>query len=518
MSYTIARSSRSRVFVKLCIIPTFYVVGVGIATIPIFTTRYPSLNDYLSHLARGYVLLHYNEDPAFARFFVPNWEPLPNLAFDVWVLVFGQVLPIEIAGKLFIAAIFALLVSGVIFLHRATFNRWSLWPFLSLVLLYNRPLLSGLLNFLFGVALWLHVLALWICLRRMSPVIRAPVLCVASLVVFFAHLFAFGILAVTIAVYELVIFASKRERWSTKVVDLVVGAAAFLPALAILAFLTPHSGASAVIGYRDFSTRLAGFAAPLLYNWRVDAICYSILAMLFAWAVATKVVTFNRPLTACVIVLFILQLAIPNVIMTAEGADHRIPIPMMLLGIAATDPNSATRGQRLAFILATAGVFLFRIATVEARWSMDQRIYADASAGFALVPNGALVAAATPPGSFDDSSAAAIALFYIPAWEVISHGGFTQTLFAIPTQHPLVLAERYAALAAATPASGIWRTFAGADHNAAQPPSPALVTALREYDYAAFLDREKFTVRETSFFQPFYQGHYVQIYRLNAGY
>ena len=518
MSALIVGRPESCPFVRAWTLFILYIIGVGIATIPIFTTRYPSLNDYLNHLTRAYVLARYNDDPAFARFFVPNWQPLPNLAFDVWVLVFGQFLPIEIAGKLFIAAIFAFLVSGVIFLHRVTFHKWSLWPFLSLILLYNRPLLSGLLNFLFGVALWLHALSLWICLRKASPFIRAPALCVASLVVFFAHLFAFAILAVTIAVYELGSFASKGERWSRKVVDLVAGAVPFLPALAMLAFLTPHSGASAVIRYRDFWTRLGGFAAPLLYNWRVDAICFLILAVLFGWAVATKVVTFNRPLTACVIVLFLLQLAIPNVIMTAEGADHRIPIPMMLLGIAATDPNSATRGQRLGFVLAAAAVFVFRIATVETRWSMDQRIYADASAAFALVPNGALVATATPPDSFNDSSAAAIGLFYIPAWEVISHGGFTQTLFAIPTQHPLVLAEKYEALAAATPAREIWRAFVTADHNIVSSPSPALVTALREYDYVAFLDPDKFTVRETSLFQPFYQGQYVQIYRLYAGY
>ena len=101
---------------------------------------------------------------------------------------------------------------------------------------------------------------------------------------------------------------------------------------------------------------------------------------------------------------------------------------------------------------------------------------------------------------------------------MISHGGFTQTLFAIPTQDPLVFAERYAALAAATPAGGIWNAFVAADHNIASPPSPSLVTALREYDYVAFVDRDKFTVRKTALFQPLYQGQYVQIYRLNAGY
>src|SRR5438270_2942032 len=123
MSAFSVRRLESCSFVRARIILILYILGIGIAAIPIFTMHYPSLNDYLNHLARGYVLLHYNDDPAFTRFFVLNWQPLPNLAFDVWILVFGQVLPIEIAGKLFIAAMFALLVSGVIVLHRVTFNR-----------------------------------------------------------------------------------------------------------------------------------------------------------------------------------------------------------------------------------------------------------------------------------------------------------------------------------------------------------------------------------------------------------
>jgi hypothetical protein len=461
-------------------------------------------------------LLHYDHDQSLTSFFVPNWRLLPNLGFDIWILIFGRVFSVEIAGKLFIATIFALLVSGVILLHRVTFRKWSLWPLLSFVLLYNRPLLSGVLNFLFGVGLWLHVLSLWIYLRGSSPYIRAAFLCLASLVVFFVHLFAFGILAVTIAVYELVVFASKTERWSIKVLDLAVGAVPFLPALAILAFFSPHDGASTIIRYRDFSTRMTAFAAPLLYDWRIDAICYFVLALLCAWAVASRAVAFDRPLAAGVIALFVLQLVIPNVIMTAESADHRIPIPMMLLGIAAADPKSASRVQRLCFIIATAAVFAFRMATVETRWSTDQHIYEDAQAGLSLIPNGALVATANPPGSFNDSSAPAIALFYMPAWVVVPRGGFTQTLFALPTQHPLVAREKYAALAAATPASELWRAFVISDDNVPPTPNPALVGALRQYDYVAFLDREEFSVRNTSFFQPFYKGQYVQIYRVNA--
>jgi hypothetical protein len=58
----------------------------------------------------------------------------------------------EIAGKLFVAASFAMMLGGTICLHRVTFEKSSLWPFLAIVLLYNRLLLVGLLNCLLGLA------------------------------------------------------------------------------------------------------------------------------------------------------------------------------------------------------------------------------------------------------------------------------------------------------------------------------------------------------------------------------
>jgi hypothetical protein len=506
-----------RVTVNGWLIFGLFAAGVGVAVIPIFSDRYLSINDYLNHLARGAVLLNYNSNPGFAQFFAPNWQMLPNLALDVWILGFGQILPVEIAGKLFVAATLAIMLGGIICLHRVTFERWSLWPFLAILLLYNRLLLTGLLNFLFGIGLWLFILSLWIYLRPGRALIRASALTVGALAVFFVHLFAFGILAVTIAAYELVVFSSGDRPLHKRLLDLVAGGIPFLPVIAILVVFSPHSDTSAIFRYRDIWTRILGFVAPILYDWRVDAACFLMLFVLLAWAVLRRAIRVNWPLGAGVIALFALQFCMPNVIMTAEGGDRRIPIPMMLLAIAATDPKNASRQLRLAFVLATGAAFAFRIVTIQQHWSQDQPAYSAAWAALSRIPAGARVATAFAPDVFDDFSAPMIALSFIPVWNIVPQGGFTQTLFASPTQQPLVLTPKYAALAAATPPDAIWRAFVVGSDAAACAPAPKLISALRGYDYVIFVDRRIFRVCDTSLLQPEVRGRYLQVFRVMPG-
>jgi hypothetical protein len=74
-------------------------------------------------------------------------------------------------------------------------------PFLALLLLYNRLLLVGYLNFLFGAALWLYALHSGFIFAARVP-LRISVLSISALLIFFMHLTAFERLAVTIAIYE----------------------------------------------------------------------------------------------------------------------------------------------------------------------------------------------------------------------------------------------------------------------------------------------------------------------------
>ena len=110
-----------------------------------------------------------------------------------------------------------------------------------------------------------------------------------------------------------------------------------------------------------------------------------------------------------------------------------------------------------------------------------------------------------------------MALYYIPVWDILSRGGFTQTVFASPTQNPLVFRSKYSALAAATPAPALWRNFVISDDEvSSRQPSPKISLALRDYDFIVFLDRRKFAVHDAPPLRLFYDGKYVRIYRIGT--
>src|SRR5580658_873254 len=115
-----------------------FIVLLAIVAVPLFSTVLPPLVDYPNHLAR----LHLIAEGGNA-FYAVRWAPLPDLAADLIVPVLARVMPLELAGKLFLLLISALIAGGVVWLNRVATGRWRLWPLLGFLLLYNRILLWG---------------------------------------------------------------------------------------------------------------------------------------------------------------------------------------------------------------------------------------------------------------------------------------------------------------------------------------------------------------------------------------
>ena len=125
-----------------------FILLLAIVSVPVFSTVLPPLVDYPNHLARLHLLAEGGN-----QFYAVCWAPLPDLAADLVVPALAHVIPLELAGKLFLVLIFALIAGGTLWLNRAATGRWRLWPLLAFLLLYNRILLWGFINYLFGLGL-----------------------------------------------------------------------------------------------------------------------------------------------------------------------------------------------------------------------------------------------------------------------------------------------------------------------------------------------------------------------------
>src|SRR5271167_1821480 len=91
-----------------------FVVLASSLTIPFLVVNEPPLLDYANHLARTFVL-HQLHNPAFhfAEYYRADWKPYPYILWDLLLIAFQQVLPVEVAGKLLLMFTIVLLPIAV---------------------------------------------------------------------------------------------------------------------------------------------------------------------------------------------------------------------------------------------------------------------------------------------------------------------------------------------------------------------------------------------------------------------
>src|SRR5690348_14248958 len=149
-----------------------YLVLGALTLSPLLWVRIPPLVDYPVHLARMSVLLHDGDGSAIATNYVAHWRLLPNLAIDLVVPVLAQIMPLELAGKLFVALSMSLPVIGTVTLHRALHGRVGLWPLFALLFVYNVVLWYGFLNYLFALGVALLAFSAWVASERWPQLTR----------------------------------------------------------------------------------------------------------------------------------------------------------------------------------------------------------------------------------------------------------------------------------------------------------------------------------------------------------
>jgi len=486
------------------------IVGVALLalfSVPIFSTVLPPLFDYPNHLARFWILAGGGN-----AFYAVHWAPLPNLAGDLVVPLLARLMPLDLAGKLFLVTIFALIVGGAASLNRITSGGWRLWPLLAVAFLYNRQFLWGFVNYLFGLGVAICGAALWLRLEPARAGLRLLASSLIALLCFFSHIAAFGLYALIILGIELQpALAEWRIRRRTALAHRTALLAAQFVIPAAIVFLSWRSAAEGGIGYAGLWRKPDLLFSVLdAYNRPFDIVCFGLLLVLLgvlAWRRRLHVAPRLMPAVALVFAAYLL---LPSQLLSGSGLDHRIPVALFVLLVAASAPQFSSRKTAVIVGSAAAIVLLARLAVIETVWLDADRVYAADLAAIDALPAGAKLAVAYPG---DAVNAAAIPELHLPVLAISRRQAFVPTLFAYPAQQPIALNPPYDRLAASATPFELWSAFVTGSAEAGQRVSAALAA----YDAIVFIDRKPFALPAQPCLRPLSVRPTFQVFALSHG-
>jgi hypothetical protein len=481
-----------------------FALALTLTAVPVFSTVLPPLLDYPNHLARMHLLVEGGD-----AFYSVHWAALPNLAEDLIVPPLARVMPLEIAAKLFLVMIFALLAGGVVWLNRVTTGRWCLWPLLAFLLLYNRIFLWGFLNYLFGIGIALCGAALWLALEKTRAWLRILSSSVAGIVCFFSHIAAFGFYALVILGIEAAPAAAelRNRQWRLLGRRAVIVAAQFTAPL-VLFFSGSHGASEANISHPAI-WRKADLLFSVFDNYdrAFDLISFGAFLSVLAWLACVRRLGLASRLGWAIAFVFLAYLLLPSQIDGGSGTDHRLPTALFLLLIAATAPRFPGRRVAAAVGISAALLLVVRLGVIERVWQEADRVYSADLVGIDALPRGAKVAIAHPADLFH---VAPIPEVHVAALAISRREAFVPTLFAIPGQQPLVLNPGFAALASAVQPQRLWEVLVDnrkldRDH---------LPAGLEQYDFVTLTDRRPIPQLSHRCLRPIFVQPTFQLYEI----
>lgn len=475
-----------------------------LSCVPLLLTPLPPLLDYPNHLARMSLLPHLPAGSELARYLAVRWAPLPNLGMDGVVPFLAWVMPLDVAGKLFVVITFLLLAGGTAFLHRVLYGRWSNWTLLAFLLLYTRLLLWGFMGYLFACGLALVCFAVWIALRQQHWLLRVALGTVFALAIYFSHLLAFGLYAVMVAMYEFGQIWLQRKPPIRALCALVIGGAPFLTALALMAGNSSEGRIIYANPLRKFDLLFSVFDN---YSRPFDVACFVIVVLAVGFVFWRRWVRLAPEMILPLIGLFVVYLAMPTQLFTAAGVERRIPMMIFLALIGGSAWQARFERQEMVFLSGAGAMFAVRLAVIAAVWHQAGRLYTSLMPGFDTLPRGACLAVAFGKDSIQVDKAP---LTHFATMAVIRREDFETQLFHYAEQQPIVLKPDAERLADVLAPDVLWYAFV----DGTLTPPAEMGAALRECGYIAFADPRPFALKKPAGLVPLFVAPRFQLYRV----
>ncbi len=480
----------------------------AIASLPVLTASLPPLFDYPNHLARMHILAEAGQGTKLDLYYALNWAWQPNLAMDLIVPPLAHLIPLELASRLFLLLTLAMLAGGPLLLHRVVAGRWTPWPLVAFLFLYSRVLLWGFLNYLFGVGLAFLALTLWLVLENRPAWLRAAIASVLALALYFSHIAAFGAYGLMVAGLELAPLAGllRVRQWRGFWLRLTALGVQFLAPFIIFILTWQGSGDDSPVPAHFWRKADLLFSVFDNYDRAFDVICFALLAgLIIGLAVTRRLGLAARPAGALAL-LGAGYLLLPSQLLGGSGADHRIPVVLFLLLAASASPRL---GRRAA--MSVAGflgiLFLARMAVVAEVWHAAEPVYDEARAALDTLPEGTRLAVGYSNADVHSVEAPEI---HLPLLAVVDRDAFVSTIFAYPTQQPILRVPFFDGLADLTRPEDVWGAYVTNDGDHAE-----VLKQLNFYDFVALVGTGDFTVTVEGCLSPRFKAPGFQLWAMD---
>ena len=432
-----------------------------ILIVPLFMIRIPFLVDYPNHLARMHILATGADTPGLHRIFRTAWAFIPNMSMDLVVPVLAQVMPLTIAGRVFIALAILLPPVGVVALHRAWFGTRSWWPWIAVLTSAGAFLVFGFMNYLSGLGLAL-IGAAWHARIGTKPRPRDIAFAMLwGIACLLAHMFAFGLLLLLMVSNE--IGRRRLDRLLGRALPIL--GAAVVPMLLYVAFGPRKSYATGgALGdalqdtlrwglFADPMKRLEWLPAPFTGQGVLLGLVATALVVLpvlwAAWRGHLRIAAMMPFAFACLVAAYLL---LPEQVLDTAMIFQRLSVPIALVGIAGVLPVLPRRaGQALA--LATVALVAVRSTAMAELWHAQSRLLAEVEHVIATIPPGSSVVAVRDGTHIytvepDEPADHRIlrrtqAYIHVPAIVTLERDSFYPLIYSTPTKYPIAALPEY---------------------------------------------------------------------------
>ncbi len=515
---------------------SIYALAVIIALIPLAVIDIPLLADYPNHLARMHILGNVDGDLLLSERYASDFGLIPNLAMDVIVPWLTEIMPLDLAGRLFLALILLSTLMSIAILHRVLFNYWSIWPVIAVLFLYHGSFMAGMVNFSLGAGLVPGALALWIVMRHASTAKRLLAGGMAALALFFCHIIAFGAYGILIIAHESMLVWKKwrRTRGSHEAVKhfLIAGTTGLFPALLFMRQLLSHdlAGDRNPVIFGTWSWKAKALLSPLAnYNLTIDLISLALLTSLAVWSWCSGHLEVKRRMVLGLSALVVCFALAPKAFLSGGVFDQRFAILFILVLIASLDFRGGHAAARIGLFTLLAALFLVRIGVVTINWHDHRDDLREVRLAIGMIERGSRILVVQPDKTTGIRLAPdrhivfhhAAQMANLATLAIIEKSAFVSSIYALPGQQPLRLRKPFDDLgghgASMTPTLA---DLALAFEEGGNESPPQIRSWQRDFDYVLLIygygqDADLF--RRNLPFKTLLDGNNIDLFKITSG-